>query len=225
MRFVNFIILVPVYNEFKTVGIFLDKLNASGYPYLVVDDGSFEDTTDILVDKCENYIKLGVNKGKGGAIKEGAKYCIESLKYDEILIMDGDGQHLLSDVPTFIKRAENDPIKGIIIGNRLHNPSKMPKIRYITNKFMSWIISKLSGQKIVDSQCGMRLINKDIFDLQLNSNGFDFDSEMLVKTSKYGYKIINVPIKCVYTSEDNSKLNIFKDTIKFIKLLWRLRHV
>ena len=99
----------------------------------------------------------------------------------------------------------------------------MPIERLWTNKIMSWLISLIIGKKVIDSQCGFKLIHKDVFTkLDLLSNRFEFESEMLIKVGLKGHKIINVPIKCIYKEGRKSKINSIKDTIRFFKMLWRI---
>jgi len=218
----NFTILVPIYNESKTLYSMLKKLKDCNYNYLIVDDGSNDGTKTILHQSKTNFINYKYNRGKGYAIKVGAKLILESTNNDYILIIDGDGQMSFEDIKYFIMSAYSYPKAKIFIGDRLHNRSSIPLFRYYINKVMSFLLSKISGQRINDSQCGFRLIHKDIFKLKLNSNNFEFESEMLIKASKMGYKIKNVPIRCIYKPNRISKINPIKDTIRFIKLLFNL---
>ena len=136
--------------------------------------------------------------------------------------MDSDNQHLISDIPIFLECLKKYPNIDIIIGNRLLNHSNMPIIRYLTNVFMSKVLSLIIRQKVSDSQCGMKLINLEIFKkLSLKCSRFDFDSELLLEIKKYNLKIKNVPIHTIYNTKRKSKINPIMDTIRFIKLLWR----
>ena len=87
----NFCILVPVYNEENTIADMIKSLNESGYPYLIVNDGSTDFTTVLVRSFSKWYIDYSKNKGKGFAIKTGAKEIINK-GYDYVLIMDSDGQ-------------------------------------------------------------------------------------------------------------------------------------
>jgi len=212
----NFLIVIPVYNEEKNISKFISRLKRTTYDFIVVNDGSTDNTLSKL-DYCIGYTK---NKGKGYAIKFGAKYAI-SKGYDWILIMDGDGQMSIDDIKQF-ESVLNMPCYynvKLILGNRMHNNSTMPLIRKITNYIMSYIISKVANTYIADSQCGFRAIHKDIFKLNLKTTKFDFESEMLIKAGVKKFKIVNVPIKSIYFKNRKSKINIFKDTLNFIKLI------
>jgi hypothetical protein len=97
----------------------------------------------------------------------------------------------------------------------------MPVVRVLTNKIMSWFISGLCKQKIPDTQCGFRLIKKEVLErLRLTTSKFEIESEILIKASRLGFKIESLPIKSVYIGE-KSHINPFIDTIKFIKFIFK----
>ena len=215
-------IVIPVYNESKIIGKFIQDLNKIKVSFWIVNDGSTDNTLDILRSHYNtNYLTYSKNRGRGSAVKKGAKELIKQ-GYTHILIMDADGQHLISDIPIFLECLKQHPNADIIVGNRLLNPSKMPIIRYYTNVFMSKVISSMIRQKVSDTQCGMKLVNLFAFtSIPLKCDRFDFDSELLLEAGTCGFKIKNVPIKCIYHKNRISKINPLTDTIRFIKLLGR----
>jgi hypothetical protein len=129
--------------------------------------------------------------------------------------MDGDGQHLPQELPHFLRAAQNSSA-GIFVGNRMSNSKSMPLDRLLTNKFMSWLISVVAGQDIPDSQCGFRLIKKELLEkLDLKTSNYEIESEMLIRASRLGFKIEPVAIKTVYTGT-KSRINPLLDTLRFI---------
>lgn len=220
---INFCILIPFYNEENTIIKFANKIKHTNYNTILINDGSTDKSIKKLRQNKFHFYGYPKNKGKGYAIKYGVN--LPNLKYDYYLIMDSDGQHSISDIANFLKMAEKYPNVGIFCGNRLSNPRNMPIIRRLTNYFMSWVVSLMIGQKVADSQCGMRLIKKEIFDLDLKENKFAFESEVLIKASKVRFKIKNLPIHTIYHKDRKSKIHPIKDTIRWIKMLWRLRNV
>jgi len=215
----NFAVLIPVYNEEKTIKKAIYKVVKYHYPFLVVNDGSIDKTLNIIKEITDEYLTYNVNRGKGYAIKQGAKYLIDK-GYDWIIIVDADGQTPINQINNLLKLRHLYPEAKILMGNRLNNPLNMPKIRLLANKFMSFIISLLIGQKIPDTQCGLKIIHKDIFVLKLKSNNFDFESEMLVKAGRKGYKIVYRDIDCIYFKDRKSKMHPIKDAFRFIKLIF-----
>ena len=222
----KFVIIIPFYNEEQTIYPVCAKILATKYPLIFVDDGSTDRSLPILEDiqaKLGGFdiVKYYPNHGKGYAIRKGAEYAIKK-GYDYMLFLDADGQMDVADIEKFIIVAEASPQKKIIIGNRLFNAENMPKIRYIVNRFMSWIISLMAGQHIIDSQCGFRLVHKDVFAHKLENEGFGLETEMLVVVGRLGGEVANVPVKCIYNEKRVSKVRPFKDTLRFFKLIFKL---
>lgn len=224
----KFAIIVPFYNEEQTIYSVSAKLIETGLPITFINDGSSDISYPILYDVVDklNVPNISIlnypnNQGKGFAIKHGANYLI-SKGYDYILTFDADGQNSISDISQFLTALKIHPGAKIILGNRLHNPKNMPLIRLLTNKIMSWLVTILIGTKIPDSQCGMRLIHKDVFDLDLQSDNFQLETEMPLKAGMKGWEIVSVPIKCIYNKDRKSKINPLKDTFRFFKMLFKI---
>lgn len=210
-------VLIPSYNEARTVGGIIRELRDKGLSSCVIDDGSTDDTASIAKSSGAIVLRHDKNMGKGASLREGFKYVLKE-DFAAALIMDGDGQHETSDIDNFFKKME-DTDADIVIGNRMSDTSSMPLVRNITNKFMSYVISKLCGHKIPDTQCGFKLIKRKILeDINLESSNYEIESEILIKAAKKGFKIYSVPIKTVYKGE-MSKINPIIDTIRFLALL------
>ncbi len=223
----NIWIVCPFYNEEEHIVGIYGMLSKQSLPYLFINDGSTDRSLSILKDIQKKvggfaYITYTPNKGKGYAIKEGAINLIGFEDAEYILIFDSDGQNRIEDIPNFLTALKMHPKARIIIGNRLYNPKDMSILRYLTNRFMSKLISLISGQYIADTQCGMRLVHKSVFDLETKENRFAYESEQLIKASKAGMKIVSVPIKCIYNKNRISKINYLSDTIRFFKMIVKL---
>ena len=100
--------------------------------------------------------------------------------------------------------------------------STMPKIRILTNLFTSWVVSRLAGARITDSQSGYRLLKRSVLDrLEYSSSRFDAESEILVKACRMGFRVIEVPISTIY-GDEKSKIHPFVDTVRFFRMVRRL---
>jgi glycosyltransferase involved in cell wall biosynthesis len=192
---------------------------ARGYHTLVVDDGSSDNTSAIAQAAGAMVITNTRNQGKGYSLQRGFDYIL-SRDYDALITVDGDGQHAPEDLARFVELfAESKP--DIICGNRMRNPQGMPGVRFVTNRIMSGLISLVCRQKIHDTQCGYRLIRTEVLrNIQVSSTAFEIESEVLIKASKKGYRIVSVPIKTIYSNE-RSKINPFFDTVRFIVYIIR----
>ena len=217
----KFAVIVPVYNEQDTIEDTVLRLEALDLPYLVVDDCSTDQTSKIIYLKCIPNLRQPKNQGKGAAVRMGAQYAAD-MGYEWVLILDGDGQFLEEDI---IKMDNALLWHGheyeIFIGNRLENAKTMPKIRYLTNKIMSGIISFFSGQKIPDTQCGLKLIHTSVFaTTKCKGNRMEWDSEVLIKAGRKGYKIMSVPVNCIYKEGRKSHIRPIRDLFRFLKVLF-----
>lgn len=210
----SFCVLIPSFNEASTIGSLVVDLKRRGITTYVVDDGSTDDTFSVAKDAGAIVVRHSANQGKGAAIREGFKYILKE-GFDVGVVMDGDNQHEVSSINGFFERMD-DTGADIIIGNRMIDTSTMPYVRKITNRFMSWLIYQVSGQKVPDSQCGFRLIKRAVLEnVRLESDNFQIESELIIKAARKGFKIESVPIRAIY-GDEKSKINPIVDTFRFV---------
>jgi glycosyltransferase involved in cell wall biosynthesis len=160
-----------------------------------------------------------VNKGKGEALKTGYRWAREQ-GLDRVFTMDSDGQHLPEEMQGFIDQAAAG--YDIVVGNRMERTADMPWIRKKTNQFTSWVVSRLAGCEIPDSQNGYRLYLVDCLDkVRLRTKRYDAESEILVRLARKGYRIGSAPVTTVYGDEESS-INPLVDTGRFFRLVFML---
>jgi len=210
-------IVIPTYNEFKTIGAIVRDLRARGFRIVVIDDGSKDHT---IIDANKYGAELIVhskNVGKGRCIKEGLEYAFEN-GCDIVVTMDGDGQHDIKEIDKFIDEHKKTGA-DIVLGNRMNNPKKMPFVRRHTNIFMSFVISLILRRKIEDTQCGYRLLSRRaIKKMNLRTVKYEIESEMLLEAKRHNLTISSIEIDSIYGSE-SSQINPFFDTIRFTRLI------
>jgi len=211
-------VIIPAYNEAKTIGGLITEIKRLGHEALVVDDGSTDDTAVLAEEAGAVLIKQGSNLGKGICLKDGFEYA-KQRGFEAVIAMDADGQHSPDDIPKFIEKSQGSQA-SMVIGNRMENTRNMPLLRVLTNRFMSWLLSKKCGQKVPDTQCGFRLIKKEVLEaVTITTSHFEIESEMILKAAKQGFKIESIAIKSVYGRE-HSKINPFIDTIRFTRMFF-----
>ncbi len=212
-------ILIPAYNEARTIADVVKYVRGKGLDVLVVDDGSSDHSAELAKEAGAVVLVNFKNQGKGFSLQRGFDYII-SRDYEALITMDADGQHAVEDLDRFIAFF-NAKKPDVICGNRMQNYKGMPFIRLLTNKIMSGLISLVCRQKVYDSQCGYRLIRCEVLrNVQLSSSAFEIESEVLIKASKRRYRIASVPVKTIYGAEV-SKINPFFDTARFIVYIVR----
>jgi glycosyltransferase involved in cell wall biosynthesis len=216
----NIGILIPAYNEEKTIGGIVRELKEIFSMVVVVDDGSTDKTFLFALQNGAIVLKHKERSGKGKALQTGFSFLIKK-NIDFVLTMDADGQHKVSDINNFIVAAKRSPDIDIWIGKRKIKGSNMPFVRRLTNISMSLLISLLSLQYIPDTQSGFRLIKDSVLKNQkFSSSYFEMESELLIKSSLLkGAKIGSVLIETVYEKQ-KSKINPIEDTFRFFKMLF-----
>ncbi len=216
----NLCVLIPSYNEARTIGDIVSGIRAGGLTAYVVDDGSSDDTAALAERAGAIVVKHPRNRGKGASLREGLRHIVK-YQYDGVVIMDGDGQHKVSDIGNFTKIADESGA-DMVVGNRMSDISNMPFVRIQTNRFMSFFISRISGQYVPDTQCGFRYIRRAALEkITLESSNFEIESEMIIKAARAGFKISSVPIQTVYEDEE-SRINPVLDTLRFIAFIVRI---
>ncbi len=215
--------LIPAYYEEKNIRDVATRTARQLDTVLVVDDGSADRTSDEARDAGVLVEKHAQNAGKGAAIKTGLRALLARPGIEFILILDGDGQHLPEEVPHFLAEA-NATGAPFVVGNRMDDVRTMPFVRKCTNRYMSWTISHVIGQRVPDTQCGFRLFHRSLAAefLTTESTAFDFETEMLAIAARKGCAIAAAPVSTVY-GDEVSKIHPLRDTVKFFSLLKRLK--
>lgn len=216
-------VLIPAYHEERFIGgVVAGALAQSGLRrVLVVDDGSPDGTAGMARAAGAEVVVHEVNQGKGAALQTGFRWLMEhDPGCDYALILDADGQHRPEEIPRFLAAAASTGSK-LLVGNRMGDTSAMPTVRRLTNQTMSASISALCGRRVSDTQCGFRMVHRDLFPLLLGGAArFDYETEMLILAAWRGETIVDVPVSTVY-GEEVSSIHPGRDTARFLRLMGR----
>lgn len=211
-------ILIPAHNEEKTIASLVSELKKSYAEVVVVNDGSSDRTGILAKESGAVVLTHPVCCGKGAALKTGFSYVLQH-RIPAVITMDGDGQHPVSDVHNFEEAYRRNHRPAVWVGKRKIRGTEMPLIRRMTNISMSIIISFLAGQWIPDTQCGFRLLKREVLErVRLYTSNFETESELLIKAGWCGFRISSVTISTVY-SEEKSKIRPGRDTVRFFRML------
>ncbi len=214
--------VIPAYQDEKHIGDIVGRTRERLDHVLVIDDGSSDQTAHCAREAGAEVIVHGENRGKGEAIKTGLGHWLDR-EVTWAILLDSDGQHLPEEIDLFIAAAASATRPTFFIGNRMNNLADMPFIRRVVNRYMSRHISRVCGQEIPDTQCGFRMLDRQLIpELLGGGQRFDYESEVLIIASRKGYRIESVPITTVYTDQV-SKIHPLRDAIGFFKMMWRYR--
>jgi len=214
--------VIPAYQDEKHIGDIVRRTRQQLDHVLVIDDGSTDQTTQSAREAGAEVIIHDQNRGKGEAIKTGLGHW-SAREVTWAILLDSDGQHLPEEIDRFLTAAASATHPAFFIGNRMNNVARMPFIRRVVNRYMSNQISRVCGQKIPDTQCGYRMLDRQLIpDMLRGAHRYDYETEALIIASRKGYRIESVPITTVYTDQV-SKIHPARDALRFFKLMRRYK--
>lgn len=205
-------VLIPTYNNEKTLKRVIDGVLDYTEDIIVVNDGSTDSTREILRSYSQiEVIDLPENKGKGNGLKIGFRKAKE-LGYHYAITIDSDGQHYPDDIPVFVEALLNEKEDVLLIGNRNMSQDGIPKKSSFGNRFSNFWFWFETGIKLEDTQSGYRLYPLHKIPKKYFTPKFEFEIEIIVRTAWRHIPVKNVPVKVLYDpAERVSHFRPFKD--------------
>ncbi|MEX1138742.1 MAG: glycosyltransferase family 2 protein [Bacteroidota bacterium] len=216
----QFAVLIPAYNAEGTISDVLRIIAANGWAaeVVVIDDGSLDETAKKAGELGATVISHERNRGKGAALTTGFRWILDNKEVDAVVTVDADLQHDIRDLTKFID-ARNKSGANIVLGRRKRLGSGMPLSRILSNSITSLLVSARTGMFIPDSQCGYRLIGREVLEnIVVESEGFEAETELLIRAAGHGFHIASVPVQTVYRGE-TSHMTHWTTTKRFIRTL------
>ena len=152
------LVIIPAYNEAENIERVVEELGSYGYDYIVVNDGSADNTAEICREKGYHLLDLPVNLGLTGAVQAGMKYAYKN-GYDCALQLDGDGQHDPKYIAEMIAQMRKNG-DDIVIGSRFVTEKKPSSLRMMGSNLIQFAIRLTTGKTIQDPTSGLRLYNR-----------------------------------------------------------------
>lgn len=198
------LVIIPAYNEDKTIKKVIIEVQEYTRDILVINDGSIDNTKEILSTLAVNVINNKQNLGKGISLNLGFKYAIKQ-KYDSVIILDGDGEHDPKYIPTLIKESN---FSDIVFTQRKIFRNKR---RFLLNRFATFWF-KFFIPELIDIYCGYKLIKVDLLKkINLYGNTFEIELEIILEAIKNHAKIKLIDIETKPINKTHFK---FKHYIK-----------
>ncbi len=167
----------------------------AGYalPLLVVNDGSTDSTAELLDRMAVTTIRHPGNLGKGAALRTGFAWALKH-GFTGVITLDSDGQHDPSAIPLIAETAQREDF-DLLIASRRSQFEQMSWLRRQWNRFGVWCFLKRTGFTIDDSQSGFRFYSARLLrDLELTSEGYEMEMEILMKAWRKGFRVGSVPV-------------------------------
>jgi len=211
------LVIIPAFNAERTVGAIARACREGIDDVLVVDDGSVDRTAAEALDGGARVVSHAANRGKGAALKTGFGFALQR-GYDAVITLDADGQHLPCEISKFLT-ARAETRADLIIGGRAHLFHEMLPRRRIANRFSAWSIARCSKTNVTDSQSGFRLYSRELLlKARLRSDGFDLESEVIVRAGCDGFKVITIPIDLGFV--DGLSTSHYKPVADSLRIFW-----
>lgn len=208
---------MPTYNNAKTLAPLLNDLQAFNARIIVVNDGSTDETKNILnLFPGIHSISYTPNKGKGIALRRGFKAALDQ-GYDYTISIDSDGQHFAKDIPAFLDSLEKNP-GAIIIGARNMNQSSVPGKSNFGHQFSNFWFKVETDIKLPDTQSGFRLYPvARLQSMTFITRRFEFEIEVIVLAAWNGIPVISVPVS-VYYAPPGERVSHFRPLADFTRI-------
>jgi len=198
-------VVIPVYNEARVIAGVVGEIRAAGYHHIIaVDDGSADNTTEVLGQLPVWVIRHRLNRGKGAAVATGLA-AARALGADIVVTMDGDGQHDPTDIAALIEPLRTGQCDATL-GTRLLDPVGMPRTRVIANKLGNLLTWAIHGLWVTDSQSGFRAYSRHAISvIDTRTDRYAYDSAVIRELRAHNLRYQEVPIKVRYTAYSMTK--------------------
>lgn len=213
-------VAIPAYRAESSIAAVVARVRAMGYPVLVIDDGSPDETSRCAIEAGATVVRLEANQGKGTALWTALQRS-RDLGWIWMVAMDADGQHDPACLEAF--SAVDSTEVGVVIGARLLKPDVMPLPRVCSNRLTTALLSLQAGCLLHDSQCGYRMYRVEAaLASSLPEQGrFEWESEALVRIARKGWAVAKVDVPTLY-GDEVSNIRPWRDTARFVRLWFRL---
>jgi len=213
-------VVIPVFNEELTIGNVIERLTVVmqtiGFKHeiIVVDDCSTDGSLEFSKNQFIKVFSLKKHMGKGYALRAG----FAKAKGDIVTTIDSDGSHRPEELPRLLRPILQNKA-DLVIGSRYlsQKPVAAKKLNFVGVRFFNFLIKILTRASFSDSQSGYRIMKASVLrNMRLTSGGYEIESEMLVKTVRHGYRVIEVPISFEQRTYGTSSLDPMVDGFKIL---------
>ncbi|MCR5143837.1 MAG: glycosyltransferase family 2 protein [Lachnospiraceae bacterium] len=206
------LLIIPAYNEAENIERVVDNLieNYSEYDYVIINDGSSDDTRKIAARRGYNYLDMPINTGLAGAFRCGVRYA-NAKGYDYVVQFDGDGQHRAESIAPMLEKMKSTAA-DIVIGSRFCEQKKDHSARMIGSRLITSVIKLKTGKTITDPTSGLRMYNKRMIKLVGYDMAYTPEPDTLAYMIGCGAKVEEVQVEMDERMFGTSYLNMWNST-------------
>ena len=212
----NYLVIIPAYNEEKNVPELIEKIKETGYDYLVINDCSTDNSSFVYEKLGINYLDLPINMGLASVTQAGFRYAYEH-NYDGAIVIDGDGQH----PPKYIKTVLDELDKGYnyVVGSRYLTQKKPWTLRMVGSRIICFFIYLKTGKKVTDPTSGMRAADKNIIKLFADNMNYIAEPDAYADLIKRNFKTSEVQVSM---EERDEGVSYFSSPFKSIRFVFNV---
>ena len=210
-------VLIPTYNNSATLASVINGVLQYTSHVIVINDGSTDNTSEILKDFTSIYIgSYTPNRGKGIALITGIRKAAE-LGYNYAITIDSDGQHYPEDLLKFLEKIKDEP-GSLIVGARNLQQENMPGKNTFANRFSNFWFWAETGIRLPDTQSGYRLYPvQKLAKKKYITGRYEFEIEVMVRAAWSGIPVTSIPIK-VYYAPRGERISHFRPAKDFTRI-------
>lgn len=218
----TFCVIIPVFNNQRSIGSVIEQVLAYVKDIIVVNDGSTDNTYSVIETahfshpKRVTVVSYRKNRGKGHAITQGFRTALQK-GYRYAVTLDADGQHYAHNLP-FFEQAVKQNQDTLIVGARNLNALNMPQKNTFANRFSNFWFTVQTLKRLPDTQTGYRLYPLEhLGRIHLFSSRYEAELELLVRAAWRGIKLESIPVD-VYYPAVGQRVTHFRPGIDFIRI-------
>lgn len=213
------LVIIPAYNEQDAIISSVKSVQDAGYDYVVINDGSADDTLKICIENKINVLDLSQNLGIGGAVQAGHKYA-QRHGYDIDIQFDGDGQHDASYLDDLVSRVVDG--SDLVIGSRFleeTNGFKSTFMRRVGKTWLAGFLKVFAGVNVTDPTSGFRACGRKAIEVFCNSYPIDYpEPESIAVLSRRGMKVSEIPVVMHERQGGVSSINALASVYYMVKV-------
>ncbi|HEX2778722.1 MAG TPA: glycosyltransferase family 2 protein [Gemmatimonadaceae bacterium] len=212
--------VIPALDAAATLPQVLDAVRDSLPDVAIVgiDDGSHDDTGNVLRAGCDVADSFRHNRGKGAALRAGFAHALR-IGARVVVTLDADGQHDPRYAPKLVAALDE---ADIAIGERTRTGTAMPLRRRVSNALSTAAISAVAGRRLPDTQCGFRAMRREVIErVTAVGDRYEFETDFIIRAARKGFSIVAVPIPTIYGSA--SHFRECRDALRVVATIWRHR--